>query len=149
MKKYFFVFFLFLSLKSNSQCSLSLDEIISSSKYSISEFENFSLNRGFSYNSVAKNFTCDLEYQKDANQSLTRILNSNQSTTIIYSFFQKSIYLEFKTFLERNGKLVDINNDNNLHSLVYLYNQNIFLLQTATHQKSNVYFIFYSNEQVK
>lgn len=141
MKKIILLLLLFISIKSNSQCKISFDDIYKSASLSFSQFETFALNNGYSYNSQSHDYMCDIEYMKDAHPLLDRSENKNKLVIISHFFFQKSTYLSYKSFLETNGKYINANNDNNSLTQAYDYNGDYIVLKTTTYGNTNSYSI--------
>lgn len=145
MKKLILFLLLFTAIKSSSQCNISFDDIYKSAGLSFSQFETFALNNGYSYNSQYHNYKCDIEYVKGGSPLLDRSENENNLVIIMYFFFQKSTYLNYKSFLETNGKYVNSDTENNSLTQAYDFNGDYIVLKTTTYDNINSYSIILSN----
>jgi hypothetical protein len=126
-----------------SQCLLSFNQLDNSRNYSLSEFENFALRNGFTYNSEKKSYLCDIEFAHGWNQQLKRSNGDDNSIIVSYVFFQKKQYIDFKMILESQGKLIESNNDNNNLIFTYLYNNRLISLHTKTYNSQTFYLILF------
>lgn len=131
MKKLLFITILLIFIKSHSQCLIPFDEFVKSSKFSLSEFDTFALKKGFSYNGKYQSYLCDTAYDFDGHSMLAREIKSNL-IIVSYDFISKTQYLDYKTTLETNGKLVNQKNTSNKLTMQYVYDNRVVLLETQT-----------------
>ena len=131
MKKLLFITILLISIKSHSQCLIPFDEFVKSTKFSLSEFDTFALNKGFSYNGNYQGYLCDTAYDFDGHSMLARVIKPN-SIIVSYDFISKTQYLDYKTTLETKGKLVNQKNTSTKLTMQYVYDNRVVLLETQT-----------------
>lgn len=138
-----FIFLLISTTKSNAQCTFSFDDLFKSINFSFSEFETFALNNGYSYDSTKNSYTCDNEYIKNWNLYLLRNEieeeNKKNKIIIVHVFYQKSIYLDYKSKLETNNIYNSSGIKNETLIQTYIYNGKLIQLSTKTEHDVNVY----------
>lgn len=147
MKKILLILLFFVIENSNSQCLLQIKDLIKSSEYNLSNFENFALNNGYSYNSRNNNYICDISYEKNENLILSRFVSSEGFNTITLLFFKKEDYLNYKTTLESKGELFKSYYDREALVNSYIYEDSFITLTTKTINSKNIYIITLSNQK--
>ena len=149
MKKNFFLLILTLSINSSiAQCSLTFADLDKCINYTFSDFDTFALKKGYSFNSEKNVFFCDVAFKEGANLALLRSETEGGYNLIQHIFFLKQSYLDYKEFLELNGRLFKTDTDNKTLTLQYLYENRLVMLQMKTLNSTAVYFIYLSNEKL-
>lgn len=139
-----FLILVFATQISKAQCNLDFEELRPIKEMSFSEFETFALKNGYSYNTKNRNFMCD-DYLGDdkGHVQLFWIDNKGELPNVQFLFYSKNTYLEFKTFLEKSGKFLDIIKKEGELSYVYKYENMMVLLSTVTENNINFYMIMF------
>jgi hypothetical protein len=137
----------FTSNKCYSQCSIPLNEILKSINYNFSEFENFALTNGFSYNSIEDKYVCDSGNKNFGNLLLMRT-PTEETILITYVFINKNEYITYKSELELNGELLNTDKKNDTLTYIFKYKEKLVIMSTVTSSdfgNENIYTICTGN----
>ncbi len=141
----FLVIVLVSKVSYSQDCKLSFEQFTTVIDFEQSEFENFALKNGFSYNTQTKNYICDVS---DSIGNRNTMIHGEQDgvVALLYSFHDKSEYLVFKGILEK-GKLVEIVNEADIYRLEFMLNGSRYFLQTSTINSINTYMISFAKSK--
>lgn len=133
MKKTILLLLLIISTKSNSQCSILLDDLYTSADLPYLELKNFAINNGYSYDNKNSYYVCNSQYLLEPSVLEIR-KNKDGNRLIVHSFYKKSIFTNYKAILENNGDYFSSDTSENTFTQIYFYKGKIISLTTENNE---------------
>lgn len=132
----------FICSASFAQCPISFEKLYKSVDFSFSEFETFAMLHGYIYNATQKDFRCTTG--KDTDVFLLKYdpkESSYDHSVVANAFHDKTIYIEYKSILDKEAEYLYYTNENDMLIQNYNYNGYRIKLKTQTFGRTNLYSI--------